>query len=409
MNNEVAKLRDLDLEAESLKARKNAIKQKLAEHRDEFSASQETRNETRSELEKINQRLTEIQSQRSAIAELAQKNQNMEERKIIMEEAKNEMSPLEVRSSMEYRKAFMNYVLNGTDNQILQKRADAYTSTSGAATVIPTTVLAEIVKQEKISGNILPKVRKLNIKGGVNVPTLTLAPTASWVDEDNPSERQNVTTDKVSFSYYGLEVKIAQSLLSEAVSIEEFERQFAILAVEAMTNAKEVAIFSGNGSGKPLGILADTGVTAVTLSASNLAKYDELVKVKNKLGQAYQVGAEWAMAQDTWAKIEGMVDSNGQPVARINYGIDGEEKRYLLGHLVNIVETDRIKDVDTASGTEFYACYGQFNKYAINTNGNIGVIKYTDHDKDQVVTKAMEILDGKLIDKHAFIKIKKGA
>ena len=37
MTNAIAELRDLNLELESLKARKNAIKTKLAEHRDSFT------------------------------------------------------------------------------------------------------------------------------------------------------------------------------------------------------------------------------------------------------------------------------------------------------------------------------------------------------------------------------------
>ena len=75
----------------------------------------------------------------------------------------------------------------------------------------------------------MPKVRKMNIKGGVKIPTLTLTPTASWIDEDTPSDRQKLQTGSVTFSYYGLEVKIAQSILSEYVSIEEFEKEFAVL------------------------------------------------------------------------------------------------------------------------------------------------------------------------------------
>lgn len=403
MNNEVTKLRDLDLEAESLKARKNAIKQKLAEHRDEFSASQETRTETRSELEKINQRLTEIQSARSAIAELAQKNQNKEERKINMEN--NEMNK---RSSMEYRKAFMDYIQRGAKSEILEFRENAFTHTTDAASVIPTTIIDEIVKESKIAGNILSKVRKMNVKGGVKIPTMTAIPVAEWIDEDNPSDRKKVQTGSVTFSYYGLEIKIAQSLLSEYVSIDAFEREFVTLAVEAMTNAKEIAIFNGTGSGQPTGILTDS-VTSVTLTAENLVKYDKLYEAIGKLPAAYRAGAEFAMNAATWDKIVGMVDSNGQPVARINYGLNGASMS-LFGYPVNLVEADRIKGIDTASaGTDYIIVLGQFNKYAINSNGDLGVIRYRDNDANQDVTKALEFVDGKVLDKKAFLKIKLGA
>ena len=211
----------------------------------------------------------------------------------------------------------------GVKSDVLEFRGDAFTHTTDAASVIPTTLLDEIVRESKITGTILPKVRKMNVKGGVKIPTITAIPAAEWIDEDNPSDRKKLTTGSVTFSYYGLEVKIAQSLLSEYVSIEAFENEFAVLAVEAMVNAKEIAIFNGTGSGQPTGILAETGITEVSLSAANLVKYDKLVEAIGKLKVGYRAGAEFAMNAATWDKIVGMVDSNGQPVARVNYGLNG--------------------------------------------------------------------------------------
>lgn len=326
-----------------------------------------------------------------------------------MEIEKNETEKRDNKSTIEYRNAFKDYIQRGKTNSILETRVDAYTSTSTAATVIPVTVMQEIIKLSKISGNILSKVRKMNVKGGVKFPTLSVLPTATWIDEATTSDRKKLDTGSVTFSYYGLEVKIAQSLLSEYVSIDAFETEFAQLAVEAMVNAKEIAIFNGTGSGQPTGIFVDAGVTDVTLTAVNLVKYDKLREAMGKLSTSYQTGAEWAMAQATWDKIDGMVDINGQPVARVTYGINGANTFSLFGKNVNIVETDRIKDVDTATDSEFYIAFGQFNKYAINSNGDLGVIKYRDNDANQDVTKALEFVDGKLLDTHAFIRIKKGS
>ena len=403
MTNEIAELRDLNLEKESLLARKAAIMKKLAEHRDEFYDAN-VLNNAKAEAVEIRDALNKVEAKIEATSKMAEKNQNMEERKIKMEN-----SNLEKRSTMEYRKAFMDYIQRGAKNEILEFRGDAFTHVSDAQAVIPTTIIDEIVRESKIAGNILSKVRKMNVKGGVKIPTITAIPTATWIDEDNPSDRKKITTGSVTFSYYGLEVKIAQSLLSEYVSIEAFEREFVTLAVEAMTNAKEIAIFNGTGSGQPTGILTDSNVTSVTLTAANLVKYDELVKAIGKLKVAYRAGAEFAMNSATWDKIVGMVDSNGQPVARINYGLNGATMS-LFGYPVNLVEADRIKGVDTATaGTDYIIVLGQFNKYAINSNGDLGVIRYRDNDNNQDVTKALEFVDGKVIDANAFLKIKLGA
>lgn len=399
MTDNVKELRDLNLELESLKARKNAIKKQLAEHRDtltdeQIATSTNEAMEVRENIRSVEEKIKIAQEKVSAENE---KNQNRSLEK---------MENMEKRSTMEYRKAFMDYIQRGVASDVLETRADTFTSTATASTVIPTTVMEEIVKASKISGNILAKVRKMNVKGGVRVPTLSVIPTASWISEDVSSNRQGLTTGSVQFSYYGLEVKIAQSLLSEYTSIDAFEREFASLAVEAMTNAKEVAIFNGTGVGQPTGILKDAGVKEVALTLAEVGKYDKLVGACGNLAVGYRAGAEFAMASSTWDKIVGMVDSQGQPVARVNYGLNGVAMS-LFGYPVNLVEADRIKGVDTATaGTDYVIVLGQFNKYGLNSNGEIGVVKYVDHDHNQTVTKALEFVDGKVLDTNAFIKIK---
>ena len=399
MTDNVKELRDLNLELESLKARKNAIKKQLAEHRDtltdeQIATSTTEAMEVRENIRSVEEKIKIAQEKVSAENE---KNQNRSLEK---------MENLEKRRTIEYRKAFMDYIQRGVVSDVLETRADTFTSTATASTVIPTTVMNEIVKASKISGNILSKVRKMNIKGGVQFSTLSVIPTATWISEEKTSDRQGLATSKVQFSYYGLEVKIAQSLLSEYTSIDAFEQEFAALVVEAMTNAKEVAIFNGTGVGQPTGILKDAGVKEVALTLAEIGKYDKLVGACGNLAVGYRAGAEFAMASSTWDKIVGMVDSQGQPVARVNYGLNGVAMS-LFGYPVNLVEADRIKGVDTAvAGTDHVIVLGQLNKYGINGNGEIGVIKYVDHDANQTVTKALEFVDGKVLDVNAFIKIK---
>jgi len=397
MTKEIEELRDLNLEKESLIARKNAIKKHLAEHRDSITDNEILNNTN--EVKEIKAQLERVNAQIEIAQKFAENNQRGE--KIQMENMN-----VEKTRSMEYRQAFMKYVQRGINSDLLEKRTDEYTTTSTASTVIPQTIIDEIIKESKVQGNILSKVRKLNVKGGVKFPTITVLPTASWIDEDTPSDRKKLSTGSVTFSYYGLEVKIAQSLLSEYVSIDAFEREFAILAVEAMTNAKEIAIFNGTGSGQPTGILTASGVTEATITSANLVKYDKFISAIGKLKPAYRSGAEFAMNSATWDAIVGMVDVNGQPVARVNYGLNGADYR-LFGYPVNIVEADRIKGVDTAvAGTDYIIVLGQFNKYAINSNGNLGVYKYRDEDNNQDVTKVLEFVDGKVLDTNAFLRIK---
>lgn len=418
-----AKLEELrsmlnSLNKDELIEKKEKIKQLAREHRDDGSLGNEELDENIAEVEALNSQIEELKVKEE---EIKKQIQEIEEKiKAAQEDAEKEnvenneergdllnMENRDVLSSMEYRSAFKDYVQKGVKNDILQVRTDANTTTTTAATVIPTQIMEEIIKESKVSGNVLSKVRKMNVKGGVKIPTISAIPTASWIDEDDGGERKNLTTGSVTFSYYGLEVKIAQSLLSEYVSIDAFEKEFASLAVEAMTNAKEIAIFNGTGSGQPTGILKTTGIVSHSIKAADFVKYDKLVEAAGKLSVGYRAGAEWYMASGTWDSVVGMVDTAGQPIARVNYGLDGIA-RSLLGYPVNLVESDRLKDLATATaGTEYFAVLGNMNKYAINSNGNLGVYKYRDEDKNQDVTKALEFCDGKVLDPKAFLCLKK--
>ena len=216
----------------------------------------------------------------------------------------------------------------------------------------------------------------------------------------------------MSFSYYGLECKIAQTLLAAVVTFEEFQQMFTQLAVEAIVAAKEKAIISGTGSGQFLGITKDTRVPAknvVTLTPDEFTSYSAWKKkVMAKIPKAYRKG-EFVMAQGTFdGYIDGMVDANGQPIGRVNYGIDGEENYRFCGKTVDTVEDDVIPSYDDAATGDVVAVFLNPTDYAENSNGSFSTVKWTDHDDNTVKTKVLHICDGKLLDPNGVIIIKKG-
>ena len=311
--------------------------------------------------------------------------------------------------TVEYREAFMNYVCRNTP--IPMELRDA-TSTTDASAVIPTTMLHEIIREMDSYGNIWAKVRKLNVQGGVEIPVLSLIPTASWIGEDGPSADQKIQANtKISFSYFGIECKIAQTLLANVTTIEAFQSLFVTLATEAIVKAIEVAIIKGSGSGQPLGITVDGRVpnaNKITLSAEEFGSWEGWKKkVFGKMKKAYRNGM-FLMAQGTFdGYIDGMVDSVGQPIGRVNYGIEGGEVYRFGGKTVETVEDDVIADYESASSGDVVAVFVDLNNYGVNSNMNMNVVKWTDHDNNQVKNKATMIVDGKLIDPNGVLIIKK--
>lgn len=325
-------------------------------------------------------------------------------------------------SSMEYRQAFMDYVKTGKSSNILEFRdaktgsvysLDQSTSTSDAAAVIPSTILQEVIEKVESYGNVYARVRKLAIKGGVKVPLLSVKPVATWIGENSTGDKQKVDLSaSISFTYYGLECKIATSIVADAATLDMFESILINLIGEAMTKALDVAIVSGAGSSSPLGITVDPRVTkVVTLSSAEFQDWAAWKKkVFSKLSAAYKGGATFLMASGTFeGYIDGMVDANGQPIGRTNFGIANLPQDTFGGREVIEVEDDVIANYDDASTGDVVAIYGNLNNYAINSNMQLMMYRYLDHTTNEWVDKAILVADGKVLDANGFVVVKKGA
>lgn len=127
-----------------------------------------------------------------------------------------------------------------------------------------------------------------------------------------------------------------------------------------------------------------------------------------KIPSAYRSGSA-IMAQGTFdGYIDGMVDSNGQPIARVNYGIENGESYRFGGKEVEIVEPEVIKDWDSATTGDVIAIFANLNDYAINSNLEIKVVKWEDNDNNEIKNKVILIADGKLVDPNGVVIVKKG-
>lgn len=317
------------------------------------------------------------------------------------------------RATLEYRTAFMMYCKTGV--MAPELRSDAMTGVADVSAVIPSTILNEIIRKVTVYGHIFARIRKLSIKGGVTVPILSLKPVATWIGEAATSNKQKVQANtNISFSYYGLECKVSTSLLADTVTLIGFESVITDLIVESMVKAIDHAILKGSGEGKPLGITVDTRVPTaqiVTLSSADFQDWNAWKKkVFAKMPLSYKGGALFVMASGTFeGYIDGMIDANGQPIGRINYGIaDGPQERF-GGKEVLLVEDDILAPYDDAAVTEVVAVYCNLSNYAFNSNLQMVMYRYLDHDTNEYVDKAIMIADGKLIDPNGVVIVKKGA
>lgn len=309
--------------------------------------------------------------------------------------------------SMNYRKAFMQYVCRGT---ALPKeyRADAISTTADVGATIPTTVLNQIVEKLESTGMILALVTRTAYKGGVSIPVSTVKPTATWVNEGAGSDKQKKDIKKdgmITFAYHKLRCAVAVSLEVDTMAISAFETLLINNIVEAMTKALEQAIISGDGAGKPKGVLAETPATGQALDSAK-PTYADLINAEAALPQAYENGAVWCMSKKTFMQYYGLTDANGQPIGRVNYGIAGKPERTLLGRAV--VCCDYVTSyAESMEANTVFAFLFNFKDYVLNTNYAMGVKKYEDNETDDMVTKGIMLADGKVVDKNSLVTIKK--
>lgn len=311
----------------------------------------------------------------------------------------------------EYRTAFMEHVCR---NVPIPPQYRATTTTGDAGAVIPTTILNEIIQRIDSYGNIFSKVRKLAIQGGVAIPILSLKPEATWIGETTPSQDKKIQANtNITFSYFGLECKISQTLLVNVTTLAMFQQLFVPLATEAMVKAAELSIISGSGTNQPLGILNDSRIPAeniIEISAEDMATWGGWKKaVFAKMKKSYRTG-EFIMNQATFdGYIDGMTDQTGQPIGRVNYGIDGAETYRFGGKNIETVDDFLLPSYEECAAGEAFAIFGKLSDYGWNSNMEMQTVKWTDHDTNEIKNKCILIADGKLIDPNGILIIKKAS
>ena len=314
----------------------------------------------------------------------------------------------DIYNSDEYKKAFMNYVAKGESIPAQLRNADAVTKTSEVGEVIPTTTMQKIVEKMEATGMILPLVTRTAYKGGVTLPTSNVKPVATWVAEGAGSDKQNKPTGSITFGYHKLRCAISSSLEVDTMAYPVFETTFVNNVVEAMVKAQEQAIISGDGVGKPKGILAETAPAGqnIEVAADEDFTYGTLIDAEAALPLAYENGAVWFMTKKTFMAFVGMTDENGQPIARVNYGINGKPERSLLGR--QVILNDYMTSLGATIADDTVVAF-LFNPkdYILNTNLNMTIKRYEDNDTDDQVTKAIMLVDGKVVDKNSLVTITK--
>lgn len=336
--------------------------------------------------------------------------------------------------SMEYRQAFKDYVqrgaaipanimndINAYRNSLPEDmRAGVPITTNETGPAIPLTIMREVINTvRKRYGNLYAKVQKMSIPGGVEFPIGALQASFKWITESTVSPRQKLDAlGKIQFSYHTGEIRIAQSFLSQLLTIEAFESKITEVIAIAYVQAMDNGIVNGTGNGQMLGILNDPRVAAtnnvVTLTAAQINNWTAWRKnFFAKLPLGYRDGEFIFPVSTVDAYLETMADANNNPIFKQSTGLevmDGDAQNphgRFFGREIALVEPDIIADFDTASSGDVIGIYWQPWEYAINENFGFTMRRYFDDETNEWVDKALVVVDGKVLNPNGIWIIKK--
>ena len=107
-------------------------------------------------------------------------------------------------------------------------------------------------------------------------------------------------------------IKVSEELLND--SVFDLESYIAKEFARRIGAKEEEAFFTGDGSGKPLGVLAATGgaETGVTAASSTAITADELMDLFYSLKSPYRKKAVWVLNDSTIKAVRKLKDSTGQ-------------------------------------------------------------------------------------------------
>lgn len=322
--------------------------------------------------------------------------------------------------TMEYRTAFKNFVQNGTPSDLLKRAAGEQVS-ADLGILLPNTIVQDIIKGvQGVYGQLYSRVKKTNVKGGVQYPIGAFSASMYWDGtagtdkEHGVSEKQKAggITAYIQFTYHIGEIRIAQSLLQTVVTVEAFEAEIVNALVEAYVKAMDEAILNGDGVKQPEGILIEAAKggsgriptkNVISFTAEEMEDWKSWQKklfAKIPLSMR-ALRPEFVMTADTFeANIMTLEDTNGRPVYRETYNPEtGDLVCKFKGREVVLVEEGGFVSFDSASAGDYFGMMWVPEKaYAINSNMQFGYKKYFDEETNQTVTKALVICDGKVLD-----------
>ncbi|MBO5936458.1 MAG: phage major capsid protein [Clostridia bacterium] len=289
------------------------------------------------------------------------------------------------RAYATYKNAFWENMRTGVPQNALKESV----SSSGGYLVPDSFEERIITKLEE--DNILRKVsRVIKTTRDLKIPIVLKKGGTTWVKEGELYFEDNEEFGEALISAY----KLAQLTLASDELLEDsaFDLEQYILdaAVDNISSAEEEAFIKGDGIKKPLGIIHQASVGAVT-SDSNIIDVDDMINLKYSLSEPYRHNAVWLVSSDVYIALSKIRHYKGHRFMDLSE--DGETEM-LLGQPVYVC-----KSLDNIALGSKSAIFGDFSHFWIGDRGRRSIKRLSEKyaDSGQVGFIVSERVDAKLV------------
>lgn len=229
--------------------------------------------------------------------------------------------------------------------------------------------------------------QSVNAFGGVTV---------AWVGESESTDDTKFVLGQVSLTVHKMLMLTTESREILADSNIDFANYVVNIFGRAMVHFEDVAFLTGNGDGKPLGILVDEDIPVYNRSVANQIHPVDVDGMFYKIPLTLRKGAIWLGSTGAIQYLDGLVAGDGRKV--YPQGNDGELKS-LKGR--QLIETEKCSEL----GTKGDLALVDFSWYYIGDREGITVdaSAHVGFRNDDITVRLVKRVDGKMAMKEAAV------
>ena len=372
---EVLSVAQADAVLEEINSERQAILDAQETRKAEFEGADVDRKEALAkESEEANKRFKELNEKEGKVIEL-RKRLEESEKAFSMENQLNEskvkerkenmdenMTIEKLRSTDEYRSAYVELLKTGNRNRVEDVITRAGLKSTDAGVPVPTIMQSFVETAWAKNGKFSKYVRLVSHKGNLQIPVEVSADDAVMHAEGTtmPVE-ESIVLKNINIGYKTIKKWI--SLTDELMALvdEEFLQYVADEIVYKVSKKLDDLIISGATTDKVVGILNDENSLVATIKqdftfATHLALLAEI---------DFEEDLVFAMNRKTFFNtVMALKDSNGNPIYQILTDNEGKPRYAIGGYKVEF--TDQLKAYAEAEANEPYMLVGYFQGYTLN-------------------------------------------